>query len=147
VSRVLWLISVGEHFFDVNLEFHILEGEVADIAFVSRSLLFLHNVFSFLPQGKLWELSFFPEGGFLSPPLPGELWVTFVIWWVFGALLQDVVLFGVTVGDWELLSSGPFPFCLYDSLVLSIFSRLPMSLAGVPESLLLGRIQSLPSYT
>jgi hypothetical protein len=52
VSRVLWLINVGEHFFDVNIKFHILEGEVVDFTFISRSLLFLHNDFFFLPQAN-----------------------------------------------------------------------------------------------
>jgi hypothetical protein len=75
------LISVGEHFFNVNIEFHILEGEVTDITLNSRSLLF------FFLKGSLWELSFFPEGGFLSPPLLEELCVTLLIWWVNGALL------------------------------------------------------------
>jgi hypothetical protein len=73
----------------------------------------------------LWEISFFSKRGFLSPPPPEEMWVTFLIWWVVGELLQDVVLF----------SPRPFPLCLYDSLVLSIISRSPASRAGVLETL------------
>jgi hypothetical protein len=42
--------------------------------------------FLFFLKGSLWELAFFPEGGFLSPPLE-ELWVTLLIWWAIGALL------------------------------------------------------------
>jgi hypothetical protein len=55
--------------------------------------------FIFFLKGSLWELSIFLEGGFLSPPPPEEMWVTVLIQWVIGALLRDVVLFGVTVGD------------------------------------------------
>jgi hypothetical protein len=52
VSHVLYLVDVGEHFLDVNFEFNILKGKVVDITFSLRSLLFLHNVFSLIPQGK-----------------------------------------------------------------------------------------------
>jgi hypothetical protein len=91
--------------------------------------------FVFFLKGSLWELSIFPEGGFLSPPPPKELWVTFLNWWVIGALLRDVVLFGVTVEDWPLFSPRPFPLCLYDSLVLIIISRSLVSREGVSETL------------
>jgi hypothetical protein len=43
--------------------------------------------FIFFLKGILWEISIFPEGGFLSPPLPEELWVTFLILGAFGELL------------------------------------------------------------
>jgi hypothetical protein len=72
---------------------------------------------------------------FLSPPPPEEMWVNFLIWCAIGVLVQDIILFGVTVGDWELFSPATFPFYLYDSLVLSIVSRSLVSQAGVPKSL------------
>jgi len=91
--------------------------------------------FIFFLKESLWELSIFTKGGFLSSPPPEDMWVTFLIGWAIGALLWDVVVFGVTVGDWELFSLEPFPFCLYDSLVFSIVSRSPTSRAGVLETL------------
>jgi hypothetical protein len=69
--------------------------------------------FLFFLKGSLWKLYIFPEGWFLSPPPPKEMWVTFLIWWVGGALLRDV-LFGVTTEDWALFLPGTFHFCLYE---------------------------------
>jgi len=57
------------------------------------------TLFLFFIRGILCELSIFPKGGLFSPPPMELLLVTFLVGWVVGALLQDVVVLGVTIGD------------------------------------------------
>jgi hypothetical protein len=52
VSHVPYMINIGGHFFNNNLDFHILKGEVVYVTFDSRFFLFLNNIFDFIPQGK-----------------------------------------------------------------------------------------------
>jgi hypothetical protein len=50
-----------------------------DINFSPRSLLFLDYCFPFFARGKFVRTFNFSEGGFLSPPPPEELCVTFLL--------------------------------------------------------------------
>jgi hypothetical protein len=72
VGCASWLINVRKHFLDVNFELHIFEGEFVDVTF--DMMLF----FIFFLRGSLCELSIFLEGGFLSPPPPELLLITFL---------------------------------------------------------------------
>jgi hypothetical protein len=75
------MVDIGEHFIDVNFKFHIIEGEVVDVAFTFEVPPFLAQCFLFSSSREVYEnFQFCPEEGFLSPPPPEELWVTFLIW-------------------------------------------------------------------
>lgn len=102
---------------------------------VSGSSTFPTMFFLFFLTGSLWELSILPQGGLWSPPPFEEFWVAFLLGWVVGAMLWDVVLLGVLVGDWTLFSPRPFPCCLYNSMGLYNVSMSPFWGVGVFSSL------------
>ena len=92
-------------------------------------------LFLFFLKGHLWELYIFLGGGFLSPPPLEILLITFLDGRDTRALLRGVEVLGVIVGYLELFSLGPFPLCLYNSLVLSTISKSPTKWVGFPRLL------------
>jgi hypothetical protein len=93
--------------------------------------LALQHFFSSSSREACENYQFYHEDGFLCPPAFEELWVAFLLGWVIGAMLRDVVLLAVVAADWKLFSPGPFPCYLYNSVVPCNVSRSPASGAGV----------------
>jgi hypothetical protein len=78
----------GKIFLDIHLELHVFKREVID------SIFYVIVFFLFFLRGILCEISIFPGGGFFSPSLLELLLVTFLVGWVVGEFLQDVVFLG-----------------------------------------------------